>query len=130
MGQQSNKVQKRRRRINYKKRKKESAKATAVTAKPAAAAKTRQLRPKKPEPPPSPPSRLPSQRPREKPACFKASPRRYRKACQYITSRGKACCYRKARCCGEGGTGLKKAGPWDHRRRITNSGARLPDSSP
>jgi hypothetical protein len=36
MGQQSNKVQKRRRRINYKKRQKIASKTTAATAKPAA----------------------------------------------------------------------------------------------
>ena len=36
MGQQSNKVQKRRRRLNYNKRKKLLTKTTAVTAKPAA----------------------------------------------------------------------------------------------
>jgi hypothetical protein len=36
MGQQSNKVQKRRRRVNYIKRKKLASKASAATAKPAA----------------------------------------------------------------------------------------------
>jgi hypothetical protein len=38
MGQQSNKVQKRRRRLNYKKRKKVLTKTAAVTAKPVAKA--------------------------------------------------------------------------------------------
>ena len=39
MGQQSNKVQKKRRRLNYNKRKKLLAKTTVATAKPAAAPK-------------------------------------------------------------------------------------------
>jgi hypothetical protein len=40
MGQQSNKVQKRRRRLNYQKRKKLAGKTTSVAAKPAVTAKT------------------------------------------------------------------------------------------
>jgi len=40
MGQQSNKVQKKRRRLNYNKRKKLLAKTTVATAKPAAATKS------------------------------------------------------------------------------------------
>jgi hypothetical protein len=48
MGQQSNKVQKRRRRLDYKKRQKLATKTTAVTAKPVVATKTTASPAKKP----------------------------------------------------------------------------------
>jgi hypothetical protein len=60
MGQQSNKVQKRKRRLDYHKRKKLASKTSAATAKPVAATKTASAAPaKKAEKPAAKPAEKP-----------------------------------------------------------------------